>query len=243
MKSQRRFSIATYNIHKCRGMDGRVRPERIVRVLRELNVDVIALQEVVSVSNHSRESDQARYLAEELGLHIVSGGSYGNVILSRYPVVFSHRHNISVAKREERSCLRVDLEVAPGKILHVFNVHLGTNFFERRSQGRQLVDDVIHCRAGGKSARNGPRLVLGDFNEWIPGLASRLLASHLKGKDIRELLTVRRTYPGLFPLMHLDHIFYDDTLELIRAKLRRSPLTLTASDHLPIVAEFLYREH
>lgn len=243
MKSLRRFSVATYNIHKCRGMDGRVRPQRIVRVLRELNADVIALQEVVNVPNHNPEANQARFLAEELGLHTVSTGSYGNVILSRYPVVFTHHHNISVAKREERSCLRVDLEVAPGKILHVFNVHLGTNFFERRTQGQQLVNDVIHCRAGGKSARNGPRLVLGDFNEWVPGLASRLLAAHLKGKDIRDWLTARRTYPGLFPFLHLDHIFYDDTLELIRASLRRSPLTLTASDHLPIVAEFLYSDH
>lgn len=243
MKTPRRFTAATYNIHKCRGMDGRVRPERIVRVLRELNADIIALQEVLSVSNHTREADQASYISEELGMHIVSGSPYGNVILSRFPMVFSHRHDISVVMREERSCLRVDLEVSPGKILHVFNVHLGTNYFERKVQGQQLVNDVIHCRAGGKLAREGPRLVLGDFNEWIPGLATTLLASHLKGKDIRELLTVRRTYPGLFPFLYLDHIFYDDTLELIRARLRRNPLTLTASDHLPVVAEFLYREH
>ena len=39
--------IATYNIHRCRGMDRRVVPARIVEVLREINADVIALPEVI----------------------------------------------------------------------------------------------------------------------------------------------------------------------------------------------------
>src|SRR4051812_49950727 len=39
--------IATYNIHRCRGMDRRVVPARIVEVLRDIGADVIALQEVI----------------------------------------------------------------------------------------------------------------------------------------------------------------------------------------------------
>ena len=39
--------IATYNIHRCRGLDGRTRPDRIAAVLRAIDADVVALQEVV----------------------------------------------------------------------------------------------------------------------------------------------------------------------------------------------------
>ena len=48
--------IATYNIHKCRGLDGRVRPQRIVEVLRELDADLIALQEVVNRKESGRKT-------------------------------------------------------------------------------------------------------------------------------------------------------------------------------------------
>jgi endonuclease/exonuclease/phosphatase family metal-dependent hydrolase len=50
-----------------------------------------------------------------------------------------------------------------------------------------------------------------------------------------------RTYPGLLPLMHLDHIYFDETLELEHAKLHRSRASLLASDHLPIFADFRAR--
>src|SRR5690349_20333658 len=83
-----RLRVATYNTHKCRGMDGRVRPDRIAEVLREIGADIVALQEVLSIAGASREADQARFLAEELGLHFVMGenrrlrgGAYGNAVL------------------------------------------------------------------------------------------------------------------------------------------------------------------
>jgi len=65
--------IVTYNVHKCRGVDRRVRPDRIVEVLRELRPDIVALQEVVSLEGGSREEDQARFVAGELGFHFAFG--------------------------------------------------------------------------------------------------------------------------------------------------------------------------
>ena len=50
-------------------------------------------------------------------------------------------------------------------------------------------------------------------------------------------MTRRRTYPGLFPLVHLDHIYYDGPLEIVHIELPRSRLSLVASDHLPLVAD------
>jgi endonuclease/exonuclease/phosphatase family metal-dependent hydrolase len=145
-----------------------------------------------------------------------------------------HNYDITWSGRERRGCLRADVEVEPGRRLHVFNVHLGTAFLERRHQARQLVGGEIlqgHELDGG-------RVVLGDFNEWTRGLASRLLAEHFKSADIRHHLRRARTYPGLLPLLHLDHVYYDPKLSLERLTLHRSRAALVASDHLPLVADF-----
>ncbi|HWF88231.1 MAG TPA: endonuclease/exonuclease/phosphatase family protein, partial [Pyrinomonadaceae bacterium] len=67
------FTIATYNIHKCRGLDRRVRPDRIVDVLRETGADIIALQEVVGMDQADRRHNQVRLIADELGFHYRTG--------------------------------------------------------------------------------------------------------------------------------------------------------------------------
>lgn len=233
--------IATYNVHRCRGMDGRVRPQRIASVLHEVAADVVALQEVHSVGGRRKEDDQARYLADELGMHLQlgtnrrwRGGTYGNVVLSRFPLGDSCNYDLTVTGREARGCLRVDVDVAPGMLLQVFNVHLGTSYFERRRQGKRLIEEVI-VRSDGRA---GPLVVLGDFNEWTPGLASRLLASRLNSIDVRMHLNRGWTYPGLLPFLHLDHIYFDERLELASLTLLRSRTALVASDHLPLVGEF-----
>ena len=235
------FRIVTYNIHKCRGMDRRVRPERIALALRETKADIIALQEVLSVEGRERERHQARFLAEELGMHYhvgenrrLDGGVYGNVVLSRFPLQAARNYDITWRGRERRGCLRVDVSLEQGRRLRVFNVHLGTAFMERRHQARQLVGGGI---LQGQEL-DGARVVLGDFNEWTRGLASRLLAEHFKSADIRHHLRRARTYPGLLPLLHLDHVYYDHTLALERLTLHRSRASLVASDHLPLVADF-----
>jgi endonuclease/exonuclease/phosphatase family metal-dependent hydrolase len=233
--------IVTYNIHKCRGLDRRVRAERIAKVLGETKADIIALQEVLSVEGRERERNQARFIAEDLGMNYrlgenrrLDGGAYGNVILSRWPLRASHNYDITWSGRERRGCLRADIQTEAGQLLHVFNVHLGTAFLERRHQARQLIDGGILRPA----ALEGPRIVLGDFNEWTRGLASRLLAQHFESADIRHHLRRGRTYPGLLPLLHLDHIYYDQALRLERLILHRSRTALVASDHLPLVADF-----
>jgi endonuclease/exonuclease/phosphatase family metal-dependent hydrolase len=239
-----RFRVVTYNVHKCVGLDRRERPARIAAALREIDADVIALQEVVSVeSDAAREAHQARFIAEEMGCEFRvgenrrhKGGAYGNVVLSRLPVVHSHNYDITWRWQERRGALRVDVRLGAedAPVLHLFNVHLGTAFVERRHQGRKLVGEGIL-----RDPRlDGPRVVLGDFNEWTHGLASRLLSEELQSADVRHHLRTRRTYPGALPLVHLDHIYYDPALTLERLTLHRSRVALIASDHLPLVADF-----
>jgi endonuclease/exonuclease/phosphatase family metal-dependent hydrolase len=243
--------IVTYNVHKCRGLDRRVRPARIASVLRELDADIIALQEVLSVGGAAREMDQARFIAEELGYDYcigenrrLAGGAYGNVMLSRLPWRHVHNYDITWRGRERRGCLRVDIEArgdsndgGAGRLLHLFNVHLGTAYIERRHQARQLVGERIL----GNAELTGARIVLGDFNEWTKGLATRLLTEHLQSADVRTHLRSPRTYPGPLPLVHLDHIYFDPALELEQLTLHKSLTALVASDHLPLVADFRVR--
>lgn len=227
--------IVTYNVHKCRGLDRRVRPARIAEVLHSLDPTVAALQEITI--------DHAKSLAHDLKMHLAFGENrklhespYGNAVLSREPLLTHRNHDLSVAHREPRGCLCADVPFA-GKVLHLFNIHLGTDFFERREQSRKLVTAGL-LRS---PAINGPRIALGDFNEWTRGLVSHVLAAEFENADLRVLLKRDRTYPGLFPFLHVDHIYYDKSLLLESVRLHRSRLALIASDHLPLVAEFRLR--
>ncbi|HWP83635.1 MAG TPA: endonuclease/exonuclease/phosphatase family protein, partial [Terriglobia bacterium] len=136
--------VVTYNIHKCRGMDRKVQPERIVEVLHHIGADVVALQEVLSIESRHRRDDQARFIAEELRLHQafghtrwLHGGRYGNVVLTRFPIRVSRNYDLTARRREPRGCLRVDIQLHT-TLLHVFNLHLGTGYLERRRQARRL---------------------------------------------------------------------------------------------------------
>jgi endonuclease/exonuclease/phosphatase family metal-dependent hydrolase len=222
-------------------MDGRIRPIRIAQVLRELDADIIALQEVVSLSGGRKEQDQARYLADAVGFHYymgetrkLRGASYGNVVISRLPVKEVQVYDLSASTREARGCIRCDIEVAPGKVVHLFNIHLGTGYIERRKQANLLMSRNVLLSPRLKH----PRLVLGDFNEWTRGRVSKMLNHSFESVDIQLHLNRRRTYPGVLPFMHLDHMYFDRTLVLEEFVLHRSPRALMASDHLPLVAGF-----
>jgi len=233
--------IVTYNVHKCRGMDRRVDPARIAEVLRGCDADIIALQEVIADPRGEPELNQPQFIASSLGKYEVYfgearqhlGAPYGNAILSRAPVASSQTYDLTRHGRERRGCLRADVECGP-QLLHIFNVHLGTSFFERRHQGRRLIStDVL-----GSKELEWPTIVVGDFNEWTRGLATRLMSRQYSSVETRLHLQRRRTYPGVLPLFHLDHFYFDRRLELVTAKLVRTKAALVASDHLPILAEF-----
>ena len=231
--------VVTYNVHRCKGLDGRVRPDRVAKVLKEIDADIVALQEVVCIPGGEPEGDQAHYIAREIGADFLFGenrklwgGAYGNVVLSKLPMRTVKNHDLSVRGRERRGCLHVDVELQ-GRVLHVFNVHLGTAFLERRKQGRQLAGlDILL-----NNELKGPRLLLGDFNEWAPGLTTKLLRAHMQSVDIKKHLRRRSTYPGVLPMFHLDHIYHDESMEVVGLTLHRTRTALVASDHLPLIAE------
>jgi endonuclease/exonuclease/phosphatase family metal-dependent hydrolase len=235
-----RVRVATYNIHRCRGLDQRVLPSRIARVLEEIDADIVALQEVVNHTVSPEQPGQACYMAKKLGYECrfgqtrqLRGRPYGNAVLSRFPITTSKSYDLSCKPLEPRACFQVDVELGGRQCLHVFNVHLGTTHSERQRQASALVSTQIL----NSPEMTHPRVMLGDFNDWTQGPVSRLLASHLVSADLMAHLRRRRTYPGLLPMVHLDHIFFDASLHLESLKLHRSRTALMASDHLPLVAD------
>jgi len=236
------FRIATYNLHKCRGFDLRIVPDRLVSVMQELHADILCLQEVVNAPTSDRQWNQAHIFAEAFPeCHVAFGanrpfhdGTYGNMTHGRFPIVSWKNHDHSREGREPRGVLQTEIEIARGFVVHVFNVHLGTGHMERRFQARKLLNPEVLEQPG----LPGPRLVLGDFNEWTRGLTTRLLSSSFKTFRPRHAVSFPRTFPGMLPLVSLDHCYYDHPLELRSSRLWRSRSALWASDHLPLIAEF-----
>lgn len=241
MEGEQRFRVATYNIHKCKGFDERTSPERIVSVLSELDVDVFCLQEVVNAPDGSPLYDQAGEIARALpgytsvfgANRALRGGEYGNMTLSRLPLTGWKNLDIT-QKREPRGVLQTDLALNGADVLHLFNVHLGTGFMERRYQAERLMSEDVLRQPG----LAGSRMVVGDLNEWTKGLTTKLLRDSFQTFEPKHAMRFPKTFPGMLPFMTLDHCYYEAPLELVETKLWRSRTALVASDHLPLVAEF-----
>ena len=246
MRTPTQFRVATYNIHKSRGMDRKTAPERIVAVLQHLDADIVCLQEVVDAPSHSRIFDQAGEIARALPGYTwcfgdnrpLRGGRYGNMTLTRFPLLRWRNHDVTHRLREERGVLQADIEIGGRHALHLFNVHLGTGPMERRAQGARLLGPEVL----GHPELTNPRLVVGDFNEWTRGLTTRLLRGSFATFQPKHGLKFPRTYPGVFPFLSLDHFYYEPPLELMKARLVRTRMALVASDHLPLVADFRIAE-
>jgi len=227
--------IVTYNIHRGRGLDRRTRPERIAEVLQALNADVIALQEVIGPGRTS--AGHAETIGAALGMGWIMGPvrelrqhQFGNMILSRFPMWNHAQHDLSWQTCEPRGTQRVAVDVGGGT-LQVYNAHLGTALLERRYQATKLAAWVHDRRTP------TPKILLGDFNEWSRTLAGDILAERLNSIDLFPFLKRRRTYPGFFPLLHLDHIYYEGNITVRDVSLPRTRLAMLASDHLPLVAD------
>jgi endonuclease/exonuclease/phosphatase family metal-dependent hydrolase len=216
-------------------MDGRTMPERSIEVLSSLNADIIALQEVVGAGPH--DSGHAEEIGAALGMGWVMapvrhlrGHQFGNMVLSHYPIRQHYEYDLCWRTCEPRGCQRADIAI-DDKTLHLFNVHLGTAYRERKDQADRLAA-IVHDRRVG-----APKILLGDFNEWSRGLATATLTEKLQAIDLSVHLRRKRTYPGLLPLLHLDHIYYEGEVEIAGVEIPRTRKSLIASDHLPFLAE------
>jgi endonuclease/exonuclease/phosphatase family metal-dependent hydrolase len=216
-------------------MDGRTLPQRAIDVLSSLNADIIALQEVLGAGPN--DSGHAVEIGAGLGMGWVMasvrhlrGHQFGNVVLSHFPIRQHVQYDLSWKTCEPRCCQRVDLAI-DDKTLHLFNVHLGTAYRERKDQAERLATIVHDGRV------LAPKILLGDFNEWSQGLATAALTKKLQAIDLSVYLRRKRTYPGLLPFLHLDHIYHEGHVDIVGVEVPRTRKSLMASDHLPFLAE------
>ncbi len=223
--------FASYNIHKCVGLDGRFDPGRTMAVIEELGADVVALQEV-----DQRFGDRAglldiKMLERDCGLVPVpltrtrrSHGWRGNLVLFREGVVTA-AHQLALPGVEPRGALIVDLELTTGP-LRVIAAHLG---LLRRSRAHQ-VDAIL---SAAETADGRPAVLMGDLNEWRLGRRSSLRGLE---PTFGPLNAAVASFPSRFPVLSLDRILAKPYNLVSRIEVHDTPLARIASDHLPVKA-------
>jgi len=236
--------LMTYNVHGCSGMDGRVSPRRVARVIGGQLPDIVALQEVDLGRRRSRAEDQASLIARELGMHVLFCPSftrgeehYGHAMLSRWPIEVVKRarlpHDPTGWWQEPRSALWARIDVG-GHIVNVITTHLGLGPTERAMQVKALLGPEW---IGGISP-DEPVVLCGDFNALPGSLPYKLAAARLR--DVQAAGPGFRpagTFSSVQPLVRLDHIFTSAHFERQTVLVVRTDLTRVASDHLPLVAD------
>jgi endonuclease/exonuclease/phosphatase family metal-dependent hydrolase len=223
-------TIASYNVHKCVGTDGRFDPQRIAEVVKEVNADVIALQEADERMGSRHGLLDLDALQRETGLvpvyrpsNRVSHGWHGNLVLARGSVVQEVRP-VKLPSLEPRGAVIVDLELK-GVPLRIIAAHFGLLRRSRSRQANALVEATQSVLR--------PTLLMGDLNEWRVRNRSALLPLIPHFGPLHASLP---SFPSRFPLLALDRILARPADIISTIEVHQTPLARLASDHLPIKA-------
>ncbi|MEO7092818.1 MAG: endonuclease/exonuclease/phosphatase family protein, partial [Polyangiales bacterium] len=215
-------------------------------VIKNLDCDVVMLQEVdagVARSNHDKQTEM---LGEMLGMKyriwypnvdVRGGGQYGNAVLSRYPIIESHNIDLTLRFKKKRSVLHSVIRVRHEDVdrtIHVYNMHLGLARYERKRQ----LEMFLGSHPFAHLHHDTPVVVGGDLNDVYGGLGELLVPSGFRGVDRRPL-----TFPAWGPMRALDAIFVRGAVELQKLVRCDSALARRASDHRPLVAEVKLQPH
>jgi endonuclease/exonuclease/phosphatase family metal-dependent hydrolase len=223
--------VATYNVHACVGTDGRHDPDRVAAVIAEVDADVVALQEFTYPAGVAIETRMpvTRTIAD--AYECVLGPTrqdvtecFGNALLTRHRIVEVHRFDLSMERREPRGAIAATIDVR-GTIVHVLSAHLGLRVSERRFQVRQILDYL-------DSVRHTVVVVLGDFNDWLPGRSVVHVLDDRLGEPPRPA-----SFPVQWPIVPLDRIWVHPLRALRRIVTHATPAARRASDHFPVVAD------
>lgn len=222
--------LASYNVHKCVGLDRLRIPERVVEVVNALGADIVALQEV-DRRLPPRPAALPRALIErETDFGILpfapdgpSLGWHGQTILVRKGLSVTRIRRLVLPGLEPRGAVLAEIAQGAGSF-RVVGVHLG---LIRRYRSMQLA--AIRAALSRREAM--PTAILGDFNDW----SARGGATAL-GPGFR-LHAPGLSYPAARPLSALDRIALGPGLHLTSAGVHGATPARVASDHLPIWAD------
>jgi endonuclease/exonuclease/phosphatase family metal-dependent hydrolase len=228
-----KLNIVDWNIHAGVNWFGRFNPQELLACLKRINPDLCGFQEVDRRwSARSHFWDLAEVIAEQLGMTVAFspsltrwyGGSYGNLILSRYPLTRCWTEQLADSK-EPRSLCGTQLIVA-GVTLTFITTHLGLTVSDRCRQAERII------RFG--SQFTTPIIITGDFNAGPTDRAVQMLTG--KWRDLQTSNTVTRE--GTFLKSdgqvgpRIDYILtsFDWSGEL-------KVIPSYCSDHLPLLAK------
>ncbi|BBK31640.1 endonuclease/exonuclease/phosphatase family metal-dependent hydrolase [Stella humosa] len=237
--------ILTYNVHRCRGGDGRLSPARIAEVIASAKPDIVTLQEVDVGRRRSDHVDQANEIARELGMQMhfhpafhVLEERYGDAILTAHPSRIVHAANLPGLQHypgmEARGALWAAVEI-DGRELQVVNAHIGLLAYERKLQ----VSALLGPDWTGNPACKDPTILIGDFNAVPRSRAYRRMAERFTDAQ-RAAGIPRPTFPARLPVIRIDHVFVSQSIKVLKTEVIRTPLARVASDHLPLVMDFTF---
>lgn len=237
------LKVMTYNVHSCIGLDGKLDVARIARVIAQEQPDIVALQELDVGRVRSGKDDQAQLIADLLEMNYefhpaihLEEEKYGDAILTHLPlrtiragVLPGEKPN---SKREPRGAIWVTVNFN-GVDVHVLNTHLGLSRSERVLQAHTIMGEWLQdaLKAG------EPVIVCGDLNARPGSKPYEVFASRLQDVQLQVKKKPRNTFYSRFPSFRIDHIFVNDKLEVTSAQVPRHRTAVTASDHLPLIAE------
>jgi endonuclease/exonuclease/phosphatase family metal-dependent hydrolase len=236
--------ILTYNVHSCIGMDGKLSPQRIARIIAQYQPDVVALQELDVGRRRTGNVHQAKIISEYLAMEYhfhpamhIEEERYGNAILTHLPVKLIKSGILPILPSkpwlEPRGVIWVAVE-AYGQQFNLLNTHLGLRPAERAIQANALLGE--EWLANAKCV--GPVVICGDFNSLPNSAVHKRFSRHLN--DLQVLLDDHRpkkTFGGRFPSARIDHIFGNSMVNVQHVEVPRTQLTRTSSDHLPLIVD------
>ena len=232
-RQTRSLLIASYNVHKCVGVDKKFDPGRIAAVIKEIDPDVIALQEADTRFGERVGLLDLAHLEREVGLSWVGAtshargahGWHGNVILARHNAVRS-LSPVKLPGLEPRGAVVADLELKSGLHIRLIAAHFGLLRHSRRQQAAALVSHAAQ--------HDGvPTILLGDLNEWRLGNSSSLANLSPVFCDVPPPVA---SFPSRFPVLALDRIVSDQPGLIEWYGAHDTALARLASDHLPVKA-------
>ena len=225
------MKIASYNIHKCRGTDGQVRPDRILCVIKELDAELIALQEVDNRFGQKDGLLNPEEIRKQVGMRLLiqsdvpqGHGWHGNALLVRSEPKTYRRHRLRLPGFEPRGAVVAELDLGEGEF-RVIAAHLGLLRSSRIEQASALLR--LH-----RELAPMPTILMGDFNEWRRAKRSALALL----EPTFGFQPSPRSFPSRRPLFSLDRIFGWPKGLVTDVRVHDSPLARVASDHLPLTA-------
>ena len=226
------LKVASYNMRKGIGTDRRRNPDRILEVLREIDADVVALQEAdrrfgarAAVLTQHLLDEHSDWKAAPLGARTGSSGWHGNAILVRKSAEIVDCEPIHLPALEPRGAVMCDVRIR-GTIVRIVGMHLDLSGLWRRRQAHAILAHVASC------THPRPTVMMGDLNEWSAGRGCL--------RDFGRDFAYAETGPSFHarrPVARLDRIMASRDLRIVAGGVHASPAARHASDHLPIWAE------